>query len=461
MGKHPRGWNVALPVEIAGVGFLATVLACGGGGGGPAPPSAPPSTPTVTQVAIDAPTTRFLPVQRASFSARALDASGNPVAAGSASWSSSNEDVARVTADGTVVAGRFGGATITATIDGVEGSVGVVVLDDIDLLQAPFEGNFAIVNYMDHDSPREFVDDNGFLLTFWGEEHSVGDGHAGYDWLIPVGVPILAAADGTVVGVFDVGSTPTFFCPPLGRDVNDQREIQIMHTTETGERILTIYVHLSRIDVAAGDQVLAGDQIGLNGNSGCSTAPHLHFAAFRFIDDPAGGLQPAQSRRVIFDPFGWTGAGTDPWEADAEGIPSVDLWKPGQAPAIHRWFDYPREMNNLSPIVITRVRFMGIDDESNPNNEFVQVERDPRFATPTVDLSGFTLHDLEGNTFVFPDGTTLGDDPIRVFSGSGNDSATRLFWGRSSPVWDNTGDCADLRRPDGTFRYRVNTGACP
>lgn len=447
-------------------GSMALVLACGGGGGGGGPTDPPdPPGPTIARVTVQAATDRFLPLQAAAFTARALDASGDPVAGGATSWSSSNANVARVGADGTVTGIRPGAATITASIDGVEGRADVTVLADLDLLRTPFDGEFRIVNYMDHDIPREFVDDNGFLVTTWGERHTLGqtDGHAGYDWAMPTGEPILAAADGTVVQVFGPGNSPSFFCPPLGREVSDQREIQIEHETETGERVVTIYVHLSRNDVAVGERVTAGQRIGLNGNSGCSTEPHLHFAVFRDVGAAAGDLAPAQQRRVIIDPFGWTGNGTDPWASHPDGIPSTELWRPGRAPTLHRWFDYPPEELNTafgSPIVITRVRFMGIRDAANPNNEFVRIERDPRFAPPTIDLSGYVLMDAQGEEFVFPDGTTLADDPIRVFSGAGTDTATELFWGRGGPVWDNDGDCVDLERPDGTFQYRVNTGGC-
>ena len=42
-------------------------------------------------------------------------------------------------------------------------------------------------------------------------------------------------------------------------------------------RISTVYGHMQKILVKAGDKVLAGDPIGLEGSTGWSTGPHLHF----------------------------------------------------------------------------------------------------------------------------------------------------------------------------------------
>lgn len=44
-----------------------------------------------------------------------------------------------------------------------------------------------------------------------------------------------------------------------------------------GAGVVTGYFHLSRIDVEVGDIVEAGQPLGLTGNTGLSTAPHLHW----------------------------------------------------------------------------------------------------------------------------------------------------------------------------------------
>ena len=44
-----------------------------------------------------------------------------------------------------------------------------------------------------------------------------------------------------------------------------------------GYGIKTLYAHLNSILVAVGDTLSAGDEVGLLGNTGYSTGPHLHY----------------------------------------------------------------------------------------------------------------------------------------------------------------------------------------
>jgi len=47
-----------------------------------------------------------------------------------------------------------------------------------------------------------------------------------------------------------------------------------------GQGVYTCYFHLNKMFVNVGDFVQKGDTIGLSGNTGRSTGPHLHFATF-------------------------------------------------------------------------------------------------------------------------------------------------------------------------------------
>lgn len=64
--------------------------------------------------------------------------------------------------------------------------------------------------------------------------------------------------------------------------------------------------------------------------------------------------------------------------------------------------------------------------------------------TTTPDLTGWTLSDREGNTFVFPELILKPGAKVRVWTQPGQDVPTDLYWGRSQPVWNNDSDEAIL-----------------
>jgi murein DD-endopeptidase MepM/ murein hydrolase activator NlpD len=83
--------------------------------------------------------------------------------------------------------------------------------------------------------------------------------HDGVDLAAPSGTPVYATADG-VIGRADWYSSYGLF-------------ISVNH----GASMETRYAHLSRLAVAAGDNVKKGDLIGYVGSTGRSTGPHLHY----------------------------------------------------------------------------------------------------------------------------------------------------------------------------------------
>jgi murein DD-endopeptidase MepM/ murein hydrolase activator NlpD len=83
--------------------------------------------------------------------------------------------------------------------------------------------------------------------------------HGGYDFRAGVGTPVLASASGRIV-----------LSRPLDIHGNN---IVIDH----GWGVFTEYAHLSERYVVPGQFVLQGDVIGLSGNTGRSTGPHLHW----------------------------------------------------------------------------------------------------------------------------------------------------------------------------------------
>ena len=84
--------------------------------------------------------------------------------------------------------------------------------------------------------------------------------HEGIDFTAPVGTPIYATGDGMVLKVDRARG-------------GYGNSILISH----GFSYQTLYAHLSKINVQRGQVIKRGQMIGLVGNTGKSTAPHLHY----------------------------------------------------------------------------------------------------------------------------------------------------------------------------------------
>jgi murein DD-endopeptidase MepM/ murein hydrolase activator NlpD len=201
-------------------------------------------------------------------------------------------------------------------------------------MHRPFQGDFPVTSLFDHDLPISWDDANGIVIPWWGTPVETLDGHKGYDWAMPEGTPLLAAASGIVTRS---GLGDEVYCPPLGRSTRNRRVV-IVHTTAEGQRFAVAYAHTSSEVVAVGDAVTPGQLLAYSGNTGCSLGPHLHFQVeyHRSTTAPGvlGGLGVPAVREVAVDPYGWAGSGPDPWALADLGAPSALLWLPGEAPVV-------------------------------------------------------------------------------------------------------------------------------
>ena len=111
------------------------------------------------------------------------------------------------------------------------------------------------------------VDESTRILWYWGPRPEiipgVGRFHSGIDFDVPEGTPVLATGNGIVIQTanhLQYGKT-------------------IVIRMDNG--LTTADIHLNRIDVTINQNVAAGQQIGLSGNTGLWTNfRHLHFSVW-------------------------------------------------------------------------------------------------------------------------------------------------------------------------------------
>lgn len=111
-------------------------------------------------------------------------------------------------------------------------------------------------------------------------------GHNGLDYRAPLGTPVLAAHPG-IAKVYDQGAA------------GYGKYVVLTYIDGAGrERYVTYYAHLSEHRVGMGQRVKRGDVLGLSGNTGNSTGPHLHFGL-----KVTGMVNPAYNDAIDPVPF--------------------------------------------------------------------------------------------------------------------------------------------------------------
>lgn len=207
-------------------------------------------------------------------------------------------------------------------------TVMVQSLPDIEpFLQLPFQQpreNFLRLNsFFDHVNPGISFDDT--LLRFDGRSFTGAGfahctlgvncygGHNGLDYSTGAGMPILAAAAGRVIF--------RYYNTDPARGTVDSGLI-----IDHGNGYRTTYWHMDPIQVEMNATVAQGQQIGLSGNLGKSSGPHLHF-----------GLRLSRNNKSV-DPYGWwSTTSTSPW-GDSRWMWAGDLTADNREPQAQLFF---------------------------------------------------------------------------------------------------------------------------
>jgi murein DD-endopeptidase MepM/ murein hydrolase activator NlpD len=103
------------------------------------------------------------------------------------------------------------------------------------------------------------LDVQGFVTRGQVRPGVVDESHPGIDIAVPLGTPVRASGGASVNAA--------------GYDADYGLFVLLRHPSGYE----TMYGHMSRLIAVEGGEVQAGEVIGLSGNSGRSTAPHLHF----------------------------------------------------------------------------------------------------------------------------------------------------------------------------------------
>ncbi len=203
--------------------FLALVAACGGGGS--------ESARTVTTVTVSSPTSTPIQGDRIQLTAVAQDQFGDVVPGTTATWSSSAPVVATVSATGLLQALAGGTVSVTATINGVPGTLSLTIM------ATPIGANYLVSTYAGVAGSRggddglvgKFNSPAGIAIDRAGTLYVADWGNHAIRTVSKTGeVRTLAGvADPTNCGYADGTGTQARFCLPVGVAVSGAGDVYV------------------------------------------------------------------------------------------------------------------------------------------------------------------------------------------------------------------------------------------
>jgi murein DD-endopeptidase MepM/ murein hydrolase activator NlpD len=113
---------------------------------------------------------------------------------------------------------------------------------------------------------------SGIVSFPYGAKYKTGGIHKGIDYKATIGTPVVAAVPGVVVHagkhIYKKGWGWAFGLHVI---IDNDR------FTDGSAGLWAGYCHLNGVNVAVGQRVRQGQLLGVSGNTGRSTGPHLHF----------------------------------------------------------------------------------------------------------------------------------------------------------------------------------------
>jgi murein DD-endopeptidase MepM/ murein hydrolase activator NlpD len=127
-------------------------------------------------------------------------------------------------------------------------------------------------------------------------QHGTAAVHHGEEFVNPIGTPLLAVADGTIVVAGNdhqprCGDDGAQLC---GEALNFYGNLVVVKLDQTfrDQAVFTLCGHMNLIAVKVGQHVRAGDPIGTVGDTGVAIGPHCHFEVRLGSDDYAHTRNP-------------------------------------------------------------------------------------------------------------------------------------------------------------------------
>jgi murein DD-endopeptidase MepM/ murein hydrolase activator NlpD len=127
-----------------------------------------------------------------------------------------------------------------------------------------------------------------YPLARWRLSRGWKPGHKGADLAVATGNTVFAVASGRAQKLWSVHGTTK-------ADKLNGNAVRFIHDDGTGAG----YAHMQELWVRPGQQVQQGEAIGLSGNTGHSSGPHLHLTAF---DRSGQRVDPGHYLAGLYDP---------------------------------------------------------------------------------------------------------------------------------------------------------------